>query len=62
MAEPPVCAGIVRAMLIAEEFLLLCFDDQTGKKIISSDRIEPALRTDGGQESAEGSGQGADHW
>jgi hypothetical protein len=30
-------------MLIAEEFLLLCFDDQTGKKIISSDRIEPAL-------------------
>jgi hypothetical protein len=30
-------------MLIAEEFLLLCFDDQTGKKIISGDRIEPAL-------------------
>ena len=30
-------------MLIAEEFLLLCFDDQTGKKIISGDRMEPAL-------------------
>jgi hypothetical protein len=30
-------------MLLAEEFLLLCFDDRTGKKIISSDRIEPAL-------------------
>ena len=28
---------------MAEEFLLLCFDDQTGKKIISSDKIEPAL-------------------
>jgi len=25
---------------MAEEFLLLCFDDQTGKKIISSDKIE----------------------
>ena len=32
-----------RGVLIAEEFLLLCFDDQTGKKIISSDKIEPAL-------------------
>jgi Golgi phosphoprotein 3 (GPP34) len=30
-------------MLMAEEFLLLCFDDQTGRKIISSDKIEPAL-------------------
>ena len=30
-------------MLLAEEFLLLSFDDETGKKIISSDRIEPAL-------------------
>ena len=30
-------------MLIAEEFLLLCVDDHTGKKIIPSDRIEPAL-------------------
>ena len=28
---------------MAEEFLLLCFDDQTGKKIISSDKIEPGL-------------------
>jgi hypothetical protein len=34
---------MVRAMLLAEEFLLLCFDDRTGKKIISSDRIEPAI-------------------
>jgi Golgi phosphoprotein 3 (GPP34) len=40
---PPEGTGIVRAMLLAEEFLLLCFDDRTGKKIISSDRIEPAL-------------------
>jgi hypothetical protein len=30
-------------VLLAEEFLLLCFDDQTGKKIISSDKIEPGL-------------------
>ena len=28
---------------MAEEFLLLCFDDETGKKIVSSDKIEPAL-------------------
>ena len=32
-----------RQVLMAEEFLLLCFDGQTGKKIISSDKIEPAL-------------------
>jgi hypothetical protein len=30
-------------VLLAEEFLLLCFDDQTGKKIISSDKVEPGL-------------------
>jgi hypothetical protein len=35
--------GYRSGMLIAEEFLLLCYDDQTGKKIISDDRIEPAL-------------------
>ncbi len=30
-------------MLLAEEFLLLCIDDRTGKKIISDAKIEPAL-------------------
>jgi len=28
---------------MAEEFLLLCINGQTGKKIISSAKIEPAL-------------------
>ena len=30
-------------MLIAEEFLLLCLDDETGRKRIEGDRIDPAL-------------------
>ncbi len=30
-------------MLIAEEFLLLCLDDETGRRSISSEKIEPAL-------------------
>lgn len=30
-------------MLIAEEYLLLCFDDKTGKPRIGKDRLEPAL-------------------
>jgi len=30
-------------MLMAEEYLLLCLDDQTGRPRIGSDRLEPAL-------------------
>jgi hypothetical protein len=30
-------------MLIAEEYLLLALDDKTGKPLIGSDRLEPAL-------------------
>ncbi len=30
-------------MLIAEEFLLLAFDDETGRPLISGDKLEPAL-------------------
>ena len=30
-------------MLIAEEYLLLALDDETGKPRIGSDRLEPAL-------------------
>ena len=30
-------------MLIAEEFLLLCLDDETGKKLVGTERIDPAL-------------------
>ncbi len=30
-------------MLIAEEFLLLCLDDETGRKSIAGEKIDPAL-------------------
>ena len=36
-----------------QEFLLICFDDRTGKKIIASDKIEPGLG-DAGPAGVEG--------
>lgn len=30
-------------MLIAEEFLLLCLDDDSGRRLVGSDKIDPAL-------------------
>ena len=32
-----------RAVLLAEEFLLLCLDDESGKKTLSSEKLPPAL-------------------
>ena len=40
MSLPPMYR---RSVLMAEEFLLLYINDQTGKKIICSAKIEPAF-------------------